>query len=181
MNNTTPPDQPSTLQNSSLNANRNREYANGLLLQAPAAHHMGGGLAQSRDCEGSNMQIKGSCSVRGRQGGSISERLPGFEPSDENSADDDCGSNGVASPERRNFAAKYGELTQKYSSKNFRDNPLVSNKGRSRGAINFIMQDRAATIDLITSTTKKKRENDKHMSVQSNNGLIVSNNNHQGS
>jgi hypothetical protein len=82
---------------------------------------------------------------------------------------------------RKNFAAKYGELTQKYSSKNFRDNPLVSNKGRSRGLIDFVFPDRAATIDLTSSTAKKKREIDQHMSVQSNNGLIVSNNNHQGS
>ena len=82
---------------------------------------------------------------------------------------------------RKNFAAKYGELTQKYSSKNFRDNPLVSDKGRSRGSISFVMQDRAATIDMISDKTKKKKENDKNMSVQSNNGLIASNNNHQGS
>lgn len=142
---------------------------------------MGGGIAQRDDCEDSNMHIKGSGSNRCRQGGSISERLPASEPPDENSGDDDCGSNGASSPLRKNFAAKYGELTQKYSSKNFRDNPLVSDKGRSRGSISFVMQDRAATIDVISDKTKKKKENDKHMSVQSNNGLIASNNNHQGS
>ncbi len=92
-----------------------------------------------------------SGSLRGRQGGSISERLPGFEPPDENSSDDDPGCG--ASPERRNFAVKYGELTQKYSSKNFRDNPLLSNKGRSRGNIDFVIQDRAATFDMLSGNT----------------------------
>jgi hypothetical protein len=115
-----------------------------------------------------------SGSLRGRQGGSVSERLPGFAPPDENSADEDSGCG--ASPERRNFTVKYGELTQKYSSKGFRDNPLVSNKGRSRGNIDFVIQDRAATFDMLSGNTKRVNEN-KLISVQSNNGLIVSQNN----
>ena len=182
MNNTAiPGQQPSTLQKSQINGSPSRKFCNGILLQAPALNHMGGGKAQREDFDASNGQIQRSSSIRCRQGGSISERLPGFEPPDENSADEDCGSNGAASPERKNFAAKYGELTQKYSSKNFRDNPLVSNKGRYCGLINFVFQDRSATIDLTSSIVKKKRENDKLISVQSNLGLIVSNNNHQGS
>ena len=43
------------------------------------------------------------------------------------------------------------------------------------------MQDRAASIDLISTTPIKKGENDNHMLVQSNNGLIASNNNNEGS
>ena len=64
MKNTAQPDQPWTLHDSSMNANPNRKYANGLLLQAPAINHMGGGIAQRELCDASNMQIKGSCSIR---------------------------------------------------------------------------------------------------------------------
>ena len=64
MNNTTPPDQPSTLQNRSMNANPNRQYANGLCLKVSAANHMGGGIAQREECEDSNLHIKGSGSNR---------------------------------------------------------------------------------------------------------------------
>jgi hypothetical protein len=125
-----------------------------------------------------NGKPNSSGSLRQRHGGSFSERLPGHEPPDENSDEEgncDCG----GSPLRRNFAAKYGELTKKYSSKNFRDNPLLSNKGRSRGSINFVIQDRAGTMEIISGTNPTKPVNDKHLiSVLSNNGLIASNNNH---
>ena len=114
---------------------------------------------------------KSSGSLRNRQGGSFSERLPGHDPPDENSSNDD------ESGERRNFTAKYGELTKKYSSKKFRDNPLLSNKGRSRGSIDIQIKERAGTMELICGAVQKRVNEKVLISVQSNNGLIVANNN----
>ncbi len=124
---------------------------------------MGGGLAQREDENNLHISKHGgpSGSQKIRQYGSISERLPGFVPPNEISdEEDDCGS---PNTEKRNQAAKYGDNNHLYNSKNFRDNPLLSNKGRSNGFIDFNIPDRAATISYMAAHTK--RINDKIASV----------------
>ncbi len=132
------------------------------------ANHMGGGIAQRLDLDNElkrkhlspGPQIySGSIRSGHRQGGSLSERLPGF-PEEGSSYDEEEDSSPL---ERRNFAAKYGDVSHLYNSKNFRDNPLLSNKGRSKGFFEMTVPDRAATFDLIIP-------NNNNSNLRANNG-----------
>ena len=46
---------------------------------------------------------------------------------------------------------KCNDVTQKYSSKSFRENPLVNNKGRMTGYFDVDVNERAKTMDIIST------------------------------
>ncbi len=99
---------------------------------------MGGGIAQQRfdlynhNSRGHNSSDGLRSGSKKKVGSSISERLPGYEAPDELSDDGDIYDDEGAARPIRQYAAKYGDIRHQYL-KEFKDNPLLINKGRSGG------------------------------------------------